>query len=100
MMTNLDKNILIIKWLDWEILTSESCPSFKYIKNEFFNGGIEFLNFESDSNLQWLCLEKIADERNKTILGVLEILSYTLQSQFKTIKTKEDLFEAIINYIN
>lgn len=100
MMTNLDKNILIAKWLGWEVLTSESSMSFKYIKNEFFDGGIEFLNFESDSNLQWLCLEKIANERNKTILGVLEILSYTLQSQFKAIKTKEDLFEAIINYIS
>ena len=52
------------------------------------------LTFHSDSNWQWLCLEKIAKDYCNDIQHVISwvLIKYTL-------KTKQDLFEAIVNYI-
>ena len=91
--------LLIINWLGWKILTSESCQSFQYIENEHYCGGIEFLNFESDAEFLWLCLEKIAEELQITIEQVwLFHLSRKLSPNTR-INSKQDLYNAIINYI-
>lgn len=113
----IEKNILIAKWLGWQLNTSESCPSFEYIKNEHFDGGVEFLNFHSDSNLQWLCLEMIKKDLEETYYGdnnynLIDTL-HTLQVQTQNsycideinnicdfrIQTKNDIFVVVINYI-
>ena len=53
------------------------------------------LSFDSDSNLQWLVLEKIAKEAlDDTIDNTINRISYP-----EKIRTKQDLFEALVNYI-
>ena len=98
----IEQNTLIAKWLGWNILQSESC-TFEYIKNEYFYGGIEFLRFDSDSNLQWICLEKIMKEYEyESIVQVYSFLEYiqTIDKNVEiNIKNKSDIFNAILDYI-
>ena len=71
-----EKNIIIAKWL-----------------------GSNINNFHSDWNSIMLCLEKIAKDRKKTLLGTMEIVGYELSDELRTINNIIDLFDAIFNYI-
>lgn len=117
-----EKNIEIAKWLGWKffdkgLLWKDDTSG---IKNSVFSGWItqelenynlpiivvdknkrkidyeRKLIFNSDSNWQWLCLEKIAKDNTwsigKTILYILNKNQY--------LNSKQDLFEAIYNYIS
>jgi hypothetical protein len=120
----IDKNILIAKWLGWEVkqvddyiykcyILKKEIGSFNF-SNEYNDElpitDINIVNeklldlycnpknnnhfkFYSDSNLQWLCLEKIAKECNLTIWHISGF------GYFKSFNSKQELFEAIVNYI-
>jgi hypothetical protein len=112
---NIEKeNILIAEWLGWK----EGYPHIrdKYgnqcvygfdtpFEREYENSNdadnskyyipYSELKFHSDSNWQWLCLEKIALNENVKIgYVILHILKLD-----SNLNSKQDLFEAIINYI-
>lgn len=89
-----DGNIVIAKWLGWEYY--EDTWDVPYdLENRYLLPTNEQLKFHSDSNWQWLCLEKIAKENNCDILDSIK-LTYFWN---KGINSKQDLFEAIVNYI-
>ena len=106
-MTNreiIDGNIIIAKWLGWEVEEDYVYtpfliyqPEISNIPEEKWDCAIKFekLIFHSNSNWQWLALEKISDIEDCDITDVFQHLSI-----FEDINTKSDLFKAILNYIN
>lgn len=103
-MTTLEKNILIANWLEWysEIISTK----WWFSKDGTVQAkGDEDLAFHKDSNLQWLCLEKIAEEYTnlyqcKDKLSPIDAIRKLEFFYSNEIVTKEDLFESIVNYIN
>jgi len=61
------------------------------------------LKFHSDSNWQWLCLEKIMKDNELYSIGQVYLLLEDIMSEKNDesfdIKTKMNLFDAIIGYI-
>ena len=111
-MTNreiIDGNIIIAKWLDWEVEEDYVDtpfliyqPEISNIPEEKWDCAIKFekLNFHNDSNWQWLALENIMKiENNCSLSHVIRILDYMIAPSDK-IKTKQELFETILKYIN
>lgn len=95
----MDGNIKIANWLDWEEIKDEIWED-KYwqIPDEIstgYNLKSSLLKFHNDSNWQWLCLEKIAKDNNCDILEAIKLIYFWN----KGINSKQDLFEAILNYI-
>ena len=101
-----EKNITIAKWLGLLEWTTYS-GSIKYCDPnvEIINGSIKTseLKFHSDSNWQWVCLEKIVElfkinGYNYSIADVIMQMENNYSVR-KEINSKQDLFEAIYNYI-
>jgi hypothetical protein len=83
-------NILIAKSLNWEYYQNTWDVPYT-LENKHLLPTNEELKFHSDSNWQWVALEKIAQIENNSI-GYL----FTKFNRF--IDSKQDLFEAIVNY--
>lgn len=113
-MNLLEKNSLIAtKLLDWNILSLHSCPSYKFIKNEYFDGGIRALTIENNANLQWLCIEKIMLSENNNLNDIPSVINFlnrlwketqvhqTTDNEYSYVnmKTLGDMFEAIFIYV-
>jgi hypothetical protein len=101
----IDGNIKIAKWLEWEVEEDYVDtpfliyqPEISNIPEEKWDCAIKFekLIFHSDSNWQWLALEKIANNKKVAIGWILT--EYLLKGI--TLNSKLDLFKAILNYIN
>ena len=91
------KNTIISNWLGWTF------DEWNMLNPNEFTGKMphfkQDLKFHSDWNWLMFCLQKIAKERKKTLLGAMEIVGYTLSQEFRTIDSISDLYDAIFNYI-
>lgn len=56
------------------------------------------LEFHSDSNWQWLVLEKLLEESN-TLTDMISLLNRLASCYNTNLNDKQDLFEAIVKYI-
>jgi hypothetical protein len=110
-MTIIEKNILIAEWLGWTMQAWSGGIRYNgFIEGIIDNPQEKELKFHSDSNWQWVCLEKIRQELQVELGTMIEIVDFTLTivrlNTYKrsnntpfSITSKEDLFEAIVAYI-
>lgn len=106
-MTLLEKNKLIVdvllkkyNWCSYPEGYVE-LEDYEFINN--FADGLSFWNlgdlkFDSDSNWQWLCVKRIAEMEEVSILKAFHLLE-SFYPFVESVSTKEHLFEAIVNYI-
>jgi hypothetical protein len=111
-MNIVEKNILIAKWLRWKFTDQKHTavrfmpPYSEHGNSKQYCTPIRELRFHWDSNWQWLCLIKISDKLNSDsnkikTYDIYDVIGYLKYKYFNDneIKTKQDLFEAIVNYI-
>ena len=91
-------NKTISAWLEWDI---DDTDTHVKVSRRLLNCGVdswicyENLKFHTDSNWQWVCLEKIAEIEECDIADVYQHLSI-----FRKISNKMDMFHAIYGYIS
>ena len=69
---------------------------YKFADGQFFQH-LGDLKFDSDSNWQWLCVKRIAEIEEVSILKAFHLLE-SFYPFVESVSTKEHLFEAIVNY--
>lgn len=99
-MTNtiLSGNLLIAKWLCWDLFVSES-TNLTFCKTHEGSIQVDYLKFHSDINWQFKCLEKISKIEEVSMSKVFEYLpgwfNMSPDSDYKKL-----LFNEITNYIS